>query len=300
MMIDPDGRYTSQIQSLKDSMPNIYSGWEYVEGINFGDWHNFASGAQFSAFVQYVAANGGGGGSTTFGETPAYAAAMDAWRNGQSFNLINKGGYLYWNTLDAANANGMLADGSIGGVTAHSLKLGEDNSSSGVGQPGEWESLIPIWGSGRAAVDHFQNGNYWRGLGYTALAVSDVFLVKSLATMAVRGTITLASKHVLKQAVKNPILTTREAYRLAVTESKGVAALMKGKGIDRAFREGAARNWILNPAQKAGLIQINPMNKGADVVGKRILEGTWWDITTFGSWQSHVNKYGAGGIGLFY
>ncbi|MGI9651427.1 DUF6443 domain-containing protein [Chryseobacterium sp. RLHN22] len=60
-MSDPDGRY-SQIQDLKDSMPNIYSGWEYVDGINFGDWHNFASGAQFSAFVAYMAANGGGGG----------------------------------------------------------------------------------------------------------------------------------------------------------------------------------------------------------------------------------------------
>ncbi len=57
----------------------------------------------------------------------------------------------------------------------------------GVGQPGTWEGLIPIWGSGRAAVDHFQNGNYWRGIGYSALAISDVFLVKSIATAAGRG-----------------------------------------------------------------------------------------------------------------
>lgn len=75
---------------------------------------------------------------------------------------------------------------------------------------------------------------------------------------------------------------------------------MKGKGVDRAFREVANRNWILNPAQKAGLIKISPMNKGADIVGKGILKGTWWDVTTVGSWQSHVNKYGPGGIGLFY
>lgn len=54
--------------------------------------------------------------------------------------------------------------------------------------------MIPIWGSGRSAIDHFQNGNYWRGFGYSALAVSDVFLIKSLAVMATRGTITLATK----------------------------------------------------------------------------------------------------------
>jgi len=57
----------------------------------------------------------------------------------------------------------------------------------GVGQPGTWEGLIPIWGSGRAAVDHFQNGNYWSGIGYSALAISDVFLVKSIATAVGRG-----------------------------------------------------------------------------------------------------------------
>src|SRR5690606_37466509 len=41
-----------------------------------------------------------------------------------------------------------------------------------VGQPGEWESIIPVWGSGKSAVDHYQNGNYWRGAGYTVLAIT--------------------------------------------------------------------------------------------------------------------------------
>ncbi|MEG1502578.1 MAG: hypothetical protein RR370_04230, partial [Synergistaceae bacterium] len=36
---------------------------------------------------------------------------------------------------------------------------------------------------------------------------------------AAKGTVTLAAKHAVKQAVKNPNLTAREAYRLAVTES---------------------------------------------------------------------------------
>lgn len=42
------------------------------------------------------------------------------------------------------------------------------------------------------------------------------------------------------------------------------------------------------------------MNRGADMVGKGLLEGTWWDVTTSSAWDAHVSKYGLGGIGLFY
>ncbi len=49
-----------------------------------------------------------------------------------------------------------------------------------VGEPGLGESLIPIWGSGRESINHFQHGNYVRGVFWGAMAVSDVFLVKSL------------------------------------------------------------------------------------------------------------------------
>jgi len=47
-----------------------------------------------------------------------------------------------------------------------------------VGQSGFWEGVIPIWGSGRDAIDDFQNGKWVWGSINTALAVSDVFLVK--------------------------------------------------------------------------------------------------------------------------
>ena len=167
----------------------------------------------------------------------------------------------------------------------------------GVGQPGFGESLIPIWGSGRSAVDNFQNGNYWTGAAYTALAISDVFLVKAAATALAKGTITLAAKYVVRQAVKNPVLTIREAAAMA---NPRVAAMMAGKGIDRAFRGIAARNLILNPAEKMGLIKINSMTKGADMIGTGLLNGTWWDVTTRAAWGAHEAKYGVGGIGLFY
>ena len=58
---------------------------------------------------------------------------------------------------------------------------------NGVGQPSGWESVIPVWGSGRASIDHFQNGNYWRGAGYSALAISDLFLIKAAYTAVAKG-----------------------------------------------------------------------------------------------------------------
>ncbi|WP_276089287.1 DUF6443 domain-containing protein [Pedobacter sp. JY14-1] len=169
-----------------------------------------------------------------------------------------------------------------------------------VGEPGTLESFIPVWGSGRAAINDFQNGRYGWAAFNAALAISDVFLVKAAVTAVVKGSVTLAGKYVLRQAVKNPSLSAAEAYRLGVTNSKGVAAMMRGKGIDRAFRAGASRNLILAPAEKLGILTINPMNRGADMVGKGLLNGYWWDVTTIGSWGSHVSKYGAGGIGLIY
>jgi hypothetical protein len=73
----------------------------------------------------------------------------------------------------------------------------EDNGT--VGEPGLAESLIPVWGSGRSAVHHFQKGNWGRGLLYTALAVSDVFLLKSIFTA---GGKLLLSKEVAAAATK--------------------------------------------------------------------------------------------------
>ncbi|MCS7166924.1 MAG: RHS repeat-associated core domain-containing protein [Gemmatales bacterium] len=59
-----------------------------------------------------------------------------------------------------------------GGVTGY--VTGEGSSTAG--------SFIPGWGAGRSAGAHFRRGNYWHGAGYTALAASDVFLVRAVAT----------------------------------------------------------------------------------------------------------------------
>ncbi len=65
--------------------------------------------------------------------------------------------------------------------------------------PGFAESLIPIWGSGRQAVHDFECGDWASGFLNTALAASDAFLVKSLAStigkVAVGGLAKISGSH---------------------------------------------------------------------------------------------------------
>jgi len=61
-----------------------------------------------------------------------------------------------------------------------------ESDDGAVGEPGLGESLIPIWGSGRESVNHFQHGNYVRGTLWGALAITDVFLVKALVVGAAK------------------------------------------------------------------------------------------------------------------
>src|SRR5580698_10848967 len=55
-----------------------------------------------------------------------------------------------------------------------------------VEEPGFWTSLIPIIGSGKESVYHFQHGHYVRGVLWGAMAVSDVFLVKAIVVSGVK------------------------------------------------------------------------------------------------------------------
>jgi hypothetical protein len=60
------------------------------------------------------------------------------------------------------------------------------HTNNNVGDPGLLESLIPVWGSGRESVNHFQQGNYVRGIFWGAMAVTDIFLVKAVVVGGVK------------------------------------------------------------------------------------------------------------------
>ncbi|MDD3079700.1 MAG: AMP-binding protein [Paludibacter sp.] len=76
--------------------------------------------------------------------------------------------------------------------------------------------MIPIWGSGRSAINAFQEGNYWTGTGYSLLAVTDVFLVKALGTAIVKGAVKVGVKIATREAVE---VATKDATEVVVKEA---------------------------------------------------------------------------------
>ncbi len=57
---------------------------------------------------------------------------------------------------------------------------------SGNKEAGFWKSLIPVIGSVQNANYHFSQGNWVRGIAYSLLAITDIFLVRSILTGAVK------------------------------------------------------------------------------------------------------------------
>jgi hypothetical protein len=56
-----------------------------------------------------------------------------------------------------------------------------------VGSPGTVGSFVPLYGSGRTAINAFQNGQYLRGALNSAEAIGDLFLLKWAAGLAKNG-----------------------------------------------------------------------------------------------------------------
>jgi hypothetical protein len=55
------------------------------------------------------------------------------------------------------------------------------------GHPGTLESLVPVWGSAREAIADGYDGDYLGAAANTALAVSDLFPAKALATVGAKA-----------------------------------------------------------------------------------------------------------------
>jgi RHS repeat-associated protein len=56
-----------------------------------------------------------------------------------------------------------------------------------IGQPSFFEEFIPVWGSGRAAVDDFQNGRIGMGLLNSGFALLDIFTFGGASTIIKGG-----------------------------------------------------------------------------------------------------------------
>ena len=73
--------------------------------------------------------------------------------------------------------------------------------ASGVSE-GSWVRYVPLIGSGIDAYDAFSKGNYLAGIFHTALAVSDVFLVKAAVTAVAKAGVKLMAKAAARRAAR--------------------------------------------------------------------------------------------------
>ncbi len=92
------------------------------------------------------------------------------------------------------NVSRYVGNGPVGSVDPNGLEQQENLRASvpipGLGalgrtpgaKPGFVESLVPVWGSGRMAIHHFQEGHVGMGVAYSTLAISDILLLKSIGT----------------------------------------------------------------------------------------------------------------------
>ncbi|WP_158975834.1 hypothetical protein [Cellulophaga sp. L1A9] len=88
-------------------------------------------------------------------------------------------------------------DASTGGVTSFGGAYYNDKAFNEEDYPevGTGESFVPIWGSGKQAYYDFQDGAYGWGALNTGMAISDVFLIKSIYQGISKGGLRVMNKN---------------------------------------------------------------------------------------------------------
>lgn len=121
-----------------------------------------------------------------------YAPLLAALSNNGSITLDNDLINLFYCDCNAqvhVDANGDPVDYNGGNLVRGWNNIVDVEfvlNQKGVGQPKGWQAYTPFIGSGRSALDAYQNGEWGYGLFQTAVFVSDFFLVRSIATSAVK------------------------------------------------------------------------------------------------------------------
>ncbi len=131
----------------------------------------------------------------------------------------------------------------------------DKKNNNSVEEPGFAEGMIPIWGSGKSAVHHFQEGNYGRGILYTGLAITDIFLVKALVVgvvkgVAIKGAATLAARELAAKEAAAALAAKEATAALAAKEATAALAA-KEAAAALAAKELAAKEAAALAARKA-------------------------------------------------
>lgn len=170
-----------------------------------------------------------------------------------------------------------------------------NNEFHTVGQPGFWESMIPFWGSGRAAFDDAQNGRYWSMALNAFFFATDVFLVRSLLKLGIGLIKNPGSLRVILARGGPPV--GRHTYNIASHGGHQVA-LHSGAEITEAV--GRQQITAMTEAQFRAMERRFIMQRILPIVNSREIEkligksawtcfGTSWRAWMYG--LNHIDRW---------
>jgi RHS repeat-associated protein len=150
--------------------------------------------------------------------------------NSSPYVYANNNPILFYDPLglsaDSTNAPGF--ENSKGGAkkVLDEVVVTSSKKNTTVGEPGTLESFFPIWGSGRAAINDLQEGRWGWGIFNSVMAVSDVFLVKTLATAVGKALLKTAEKELLVDIAKLPVGRSGQPLKVV---SKNIPTMINGR-----------------------------------------------------------------------
>jgi RHS repeat-associated protein len=176
-----------------DGYSSAYRDYFLMNSSAFQGKHN-QSVFQFREQVRYEAA---------LAQSEPYS--VDAWDYGPMGNQLYQ--YTFVNGSPSSLTTYALDAGGGGEINTYKFDqesgdfVSQGGSSIFDRAPSDWGNYIPVYGPGRQAAFWFGEGDVSRGLMYSALAISDVALVKSMITSVGRiaGAVAKASTNVAKQ-----------------------------------------------------------------------------------------------------
>ncbi|TXD83454.1 hypothetical protein ESY86_09525 [Subsaximicrobium wynnwilliamsii] len=131
-------------------------------------------------------------------------------------------------------------------------------NASGVSSD-SWTRYIPVYGSGVDAYDSFSRGDYWTGAMHTALAISDVFLVKSLVVGAGKFVVRQTAKKITTEVAEQ---ATRKFWTNSV-KFKNTKVFQRDDIIDVALKDARGRSNLQR--MKKGIAPITPDGKSVNL-----------------------------------
>ena len=141
-------------------------------------------------------------------------------------------------------------------------------------EPGFWEGLIPIWGSGKSAYVNFKNGNYGWGIFYVLVAASDIFLVRSIGQKILKGAWKMGSHK--WPSTRKWILNHGYAKKGQPVHHWAIHQKI-GKKYNIEWLINQPWNWKTFPDA------ASHMRYGHGVSWRGLLPGKWWEQALYGT-----------------